>query len=76
MLNDRPLTYVSSDLSDPEPITPSYLLYGRRVQKIPYDLEDSDDLDDPDFLTPGMIKKQIDKQTQVINQFWVCWKNE
>ena len=31
MLNDRPLTYVSSDLSDPEPLTPSQLLYDRRL---------------------------------------------
>ena len=40
---------------------------------IPFDLED---LDDPDFLTPGMIKKWIDKQTQVSNQFWMHWKDE
>jgi len=33
MLNDTPLTYVSSDLGNPEPLTPSYLLYGRRVQR-------------------------------------------
>ena len=49
MLNDRPLTYVSSDLCDPEPLTPSCLLYGRRLQRFPYGLEDRDDIDDPDF---------------------------
>ena len=27
MLNDRPLTYVSPDLTDPQPLTPSHLLY-------------------------------------------------
>jgi len=31
MLNDIPLMYLSSDLSDPEPLTPSDLLYGRRI---------------------------------------------
>ena len=46
VLNDRPLTYVSSDLADPEPLTPSYLLYGRRVQMIPHDLENFDYLKD------------------------------
>ena len=29
VLNDRPITYVSSDVSDPEPLTPAHLLYGR-----------------------------------------------
>ena len=76
MLNDRPLTHVSSDLSDPEPLTPSYLLYGRRVQMIPHDLKDVDDSDDPDFLTSSMIRKRVDKQTQVIKQFWMRWKSE
>ena len=31
MLNDHPLTYISSDISDPEPLTPAHLLYGRRI---------------------------------------------
>jgi len=57
MLNDRSLTYVSSDLADPEPLTPSYLLYGRRVQMIPHDLKDPDDLEDPDYITSSMIRK-------------------
>lgn len=30
-INDRPLTYVSSDIMDPQPLTPSLLLNGRRA---------------------------------------------
>ena len=29
VLNDCPLTYVLSEINDPEPLTPSHLLYGR-----------------------------------------------
>ena len=65
MLNDRPLTYVSSDLSDAEPLTPSYLLYGRRIQMVPHTLEDLEDVDDPDFFT-SETGRQADTSHQAI----------
>ena len=36
VLNDWPLTHVSSNLHDLEPLTPSHLLYGRKRTSLPY----------------------------------------
>ena len=36
ILNDRPLTHLSSDVTDPEPLTPSHLIYSRRIVMLPH----------------------------------------
>jgi len=41
-MNDRPLTYVSTSCSDPEPLTPSHLLHGRRLTALPFSNSTSD----------------------------------
>ena len=41
VLNNRPLTHVSSDIRDAEPITPSHLLYDRPIVSLPHrDVQD------------------------------------
>ena len=70
ILNDRPLTYTSADLNDPEPLCPSHLLYGRQIVSLPYPL-DSEDSKDPDYLaTP--IRSMADRKTQLIQHFQTC----
>jgi hypothetical protein len=36
LLNDQPLRFLSSNLEDPEPLTPAHLFYGRKIRSLPY----------------------------------------
>lgn len=47
VLNDRPLTYPSSELDDEHPLTPSHLLYGRKITTLPYYTYDDNVVTDP-----------------------------
>ena len=76
MLNDRPLTYVTSDLCDPQPLTPSHLLNGRRIQQIPHSPDDPEELDDPSYIEGKDLRRRVDKHTQIIGHFWSRWKKE
>jgi len=60
MMNDRPLTYVHSDLQDPQPLTPAHLLYGRRLQQAPHTLNDPEE---PSFVDGSHLRKRVDKLT-------------
>ena len=61
MLNDRPLTYVSPDLSDPEPLTPSYLLFGKRIRQVPHALNKLEELEDPTYVNGSAMIEKINK---------------
>ena len=41
---DRPLAYVSNDIIDEEPLTPSHLLYGTRITSLTYPVVEEDEL--------------------------------
>ena len=60
---------------DPEPLTPSHLLYGRRILSVPYPLDDTEEIEDPTY-TSGDVRKQADRQGQLIRHFWSRWKKE
>ena len=47
ILNDRPLTYPSSDIKDCEALTPAHLLYGRHITTLSYPQPEIDETCDP-----------------------------
>ena len=56
VLNDRPLTYTSSDIADPQPLTPAHLLYGRKMIQLSHECQ-ADDLSDPDYNDNSQLRK-------------------
>ena len=73
MLNDKSLTYVFSDISDPEPLTPTHLIYGR-IQSDLHTLDDLDELNDPTYLSNVDIRRVVDKNSQLIQRFGSRWR--
>ena len=67
IMNDRPITFLSQDVKDPEPLTPNHLLQMKRLPTLP----------------PGLFNKSYTysrrrwKQTQYIaDLFWKRWTRE
>ena len=76
ILNNRPLTYVSGDLNDPEPLTPSQLLYGRRIVSLPHQQVTEQDLDDPTFGDSSEVNRRAHLLAALLSQFWSHWRHE
>ncbi|XP_052761664.1 uncharacterized protein LOC128204293 [Mya arenaria] len=74
VINDRPLTYVTFGEVETEPLTPSHLLFGRRLTKLPY----SEDIELPGPRASNFenITKRARTQKKLIDNFRVRWKPE
>jgi len=78
ILNDRPLTHVSSDVIDEEPLTPAHLLYGRRITALPHIRVEQDEILDPDYNQNGNaeIQKKSKRLAPLLQHFWTRWRQE
>ena len=77
-MNNRPLTYISSEIDDPEPLTPSHLLYGRRIITLPHAQFKDEEIDDPDYgdTSQKELTKRDTIQAQLLDHFWSRWKHD
>ena len=76
ILNDRPPTCISSDFSDPEALTPSHLLYGRRITSLPYQEVPDDSFNDPTLGNQSSLNKRSRVVATLIGRFRERWKHE
>jgi len=63
-LNNRPLTYVSTDLHEPTPLTPSHLLYGRMINTVPHATVEHDELTDEDYREDNNLHQSLSKKAK------------
>ena len=67
LLNGRPLTHISVNPSDPEPITPNHFLLGRAQPNIPPDVFQASEV---------TSKRQWRSAQTIVDQFWKRWMRE
>ncbi|XP_052268234.1 uncharacterized protein LOC127869617 [Dreissena polymorpha] len=76
VINDRPLTHVSSSIDDLEPLTPSHLLYGRKMTSLPHHTHLPDDEMMQIQSDQTTLTNRAKQQSDIIEQFWRRWKSE
>jgi len=76
LLNDRPITYVSSDVRDPEQITPSHLLHGRRIVTLPHPAVQDDEITDPEFGDAPEIRQKVKTRALIIKHYNNRWRTK
>ena len=76
-INDRPLTYVYTDIADDSPLTPSQLLHGRLLTTLPYEHVDSEDILDQSYGNdPSGLTQHQKWLAETMDRFWMRWANE
>ena len=67
ILNERPLTHMSPDINDLEPLTPAHLLHGHCIVSLPREAVEKQELNDPTFGNLDDINRRAHLQAFLLN---------
>ena len=73
VINDRPITYISSEIRDLQPLTPSQLLHGRTISSYDFSVENNDNRD---CLNCEFANRILNRKTLLIEHFAKRWRTE
>ncbi|XP_074652800.1 uncharacterized protein LOC141907098 [Tubulanus polymorphus] len=77
IVNDRPLTYSSTDINDEAPVTPSQLMCGHRLTTLPHDFITPEELEDPDFqIQKNEADVRARRLDEILTRFRSRWSKE
>ena len=71
-LNNRPITYVSSIKEEFEPLTPSHLIFGRRINRFPSLFDHN--LNDPLYADHDILNEKFSLISTLSNKFKKIWR--
>ena len=74
ILNDRPLTDVSSEPVDEAPLSRSHLLYGRTITSLNYPDEHPEEAETS--VTHDTLSRRSQRVLQITQHFWTRWRHE
>ena len=76
ILNDHPLTYISNDITDPEPLTAAHLVHGQRFTRLPHKQATIEDIRDLDYNKADQLRRDAKTQSILLEQFTNRWRHE
>jgi hypothetical protein len=75
-LNDRPLTSISDSVDDCQPLTPSQLMLGYRLDSTPVATLDPEEELDPSMFREELLTRRQKRVEKVLNHFQVRFRKE